>query len=722
MPTRSNSKGMPWSVPAQKVAEPTLAPQFDFDFDVVDDLNLGPDDSHHSHQYNAHLNHNHNHDPNPSPGNHTRDSSSDIDSDVFPSPHYFPSPLSAELSPPLIRSSGSNTCTDDLHLNFGSSMGFYSPPERPYLDSFDYDQYASSSPIAGPGDKAFLPSWNMHDASAVRSPFSSGSSGLTSPIPVPSAGTTSLNMPFGSGMGMLPPLPFPSFDAYPQTASFSPSDFMAPAPLPPAEQGQDYMMDDVEERKPQWAADLWGAPGSPTSPTSPISPTHESGSDSTLTLRPTRHSFLAPSSPTDIPYPFTASSPFATDFLVDQSQSQQNTNSGYGGIAISDTGRRKRAVSHRGGPALAQLFQSSSLPGPGLASTPSMARRMSSASGSFLVSGSPSGPLLGTAEGSLLGTASPSRMYSTRKAEDGKNEDDSAERTIRERRTSRRSPPVRGLSPGEEGADKSAKSHLRPPKLAPSAWQLYFTDWIQKHQATSTRKLNVAQAAKEAGQEYATLTAEEKEPYKRKSQSMKEQRERELSTYMHSLTPDDIKRENVFRAEQRKLGRSRKSNIKDPNAPKKPLSAYFMFLQWIRASQGRVNEVFGTETETTKQSVLAAAQWRAMTDDERKPFLAQAEQEKMEYEAARRVYEEGSAGGVSMSSGTNIHFSIMSQSPHSPGFGNGSLPLPGTGAFSSTTGFTTGGVFAKEAKVEPESDNELSSSADEMMRSTVRRR
>ena len=55
------------------------------------------------------------------------------------------------------------------------------------------------------------------------------------------------------------------------------------------------------------------------------------------------------------------------------------------------------------------------------------------------------------------------------------------------------------------------KSVLKPPKLAPSAWQLYFTDWIQRHQATSTRKLNVAQAAKEAGQEYANLTAEEKE-------------------------------------------------------------------------------------------------------------------------------------------------------------------------------------------------------------------
>ncbi|KIY69706.1 hypothetical protein CYLTODRAFT_420393 [Cylindrobasidium torrendii FP15055 ss-10] len=199
-----------------------------------------------------------------------------------------------------------------------------------------------------------------------------------------------------------------------------------------------------------------------------------------------------------------------------------------------------------------------------------------------------------------------------------------------------------------------AKSALRPPKLAPSAWQLYFTDWIQKQQATSTRKLNVAQAAKEAGQEYAGLTTDEKEPYKRRSQAMKEAREREMDAYMRSLTPDDIKRENVFRAAQRKAGKSRKSNIKDPNAPKKPLSAYFMFLQRIRANPQLVKDIFGHETETTKQSVLAAAKWRSMTDEERKPFLAQAEQEKMEYESARRMYEEGTP-----SLGTTINFSIL---------------------------------------------------------------
>ncbi|EMD40484.1 hypothetical protein CERSUDRAFT_111079 [Gelatoporia subvermispora B] len=209
------------------------------------------------------------------------------------------------------------------------------------------------------------------------------------------------------------------------------------------------------------------------------------------------------------------------------------------------------------------------------------------------------------------------------------------------------------------------KSVLRPPKLAPSAWQLYFTDWITRHQASSNKKLNVAQAAKEAGQEYAKLTSEEKEPYKRRSQQLKEDRERELSAYMRTLTPDDIKRENAFRTAQRRAGKSRKGNIKDPNAPKKPLSAYFMFLQRIRSDPELVREVFGDETETTKQSVLAAYKWRSMTDDERKPFLAQAEQEKLEYEAARKMYEEGTVGY-----GSSINFSILPGSPIS------SMPFP----------------------------------------------
>ncbi|KIK66707.1 hypothetical protein GYMLUDRAFT_157041 [Collybiopsis luxurians FD-317 M1] len=264
----------------------------------------------------------------------------------------------------------------------------------------------------------------------------------------------------------------------------------------------------------------------------------------------------------------------------------------------------------------------------------------------------------------------------------GLSDSDDRDATVRRRRKASNSSVEEHDKTDKLNDSVPTKSALRPPKLAPSAWQLYFTDWIQRQQASNTRKLNVAQAAKEAGQEYALLSPEEKEPYKRRSQAMKEAREREHSAYMRTLTPEDIKRENMFRAAQRKASKSRKSNIKDPNAPKKPLSAYFMFLQRIRSNPHFVQEVFGDETETTKQSVLAAAKWRSMTDDERKPFLAQAEQEKMEYENARRLYEEGTTGyGTSISFGT----------------------LPGSPLF-------------QPVKLEPENESESSSAADGFQR------
>ncbi|OBZ76556.1 hypothetical protein A0H81_03853 [Grifola frondosa] len=281
--------------------------------------------------------------------------------------------------------------------------------------------------------------------------------------------------------------------------------------------------------------------------------------------------------------------------------------------------QRQRVPVRRGLTPVTQLFQSSSAPSASHARTP---------------------PLV--------------RSY-TRRAESISEHDD-RDATIRKKRRPLEHEDPR---PAEKRSESPPlKSTLRPPKLAPSAWQLYFTDWIQRHQASSSKKLNVAQAAKEAGQEYALLSPEEKEPYKRRSQELKDAREREHAAYMRTLTPDDIKRENAFRTAQRKAGKSRRGNIKDPNAPKKPLSAYFMFLQQIRSDPELVREVFGDETETTKQSVLAAAKWRAMTDDERKPFLAQAEHDKLDYESKRKMYEDGTVGY-----GTSINFSILPGNP-----------------------------------------------------------
>lgn len=152
-------------------------------------------------------------------------------------------------------------------------------------------------------------------------------------------------------------------------------------------------------------------------------------------------------------------------------------------------------------------------------------------------------------------------------------------------------------------------------------------------------RLNVAHVAKDAGQRYAALPEEKKKEFQRKSQEAKAEWEREMAAWRATLTPEDIKQENMFRTAQRKAGKSRKGNLKDPNAPKKPLSAYFLFLRAIRADPALTESVFEGEQETTKQSVLAASKWRALPEAEKQPYLEKAEADKAEYERLRREYE-----------------------------------------------------------------------------------
>lgn len=151
-----------------------------------------------------------------------------------------------------------------------------------------------------------------------------------------------------------------------------------------------------------------------------------------------------------------------------------------------ETTLRTRIPMRRGSISSGQMFQSSSAPTVSEPRAPSMAR-----------------------------------SYSRRAESISTNDDRDA--TLRRRRKPEESPtPEKGSDTRKSNSLRNEyrsftqmslalKSVLKPPKLAPSAWQLYFTDWIQRQQASGTRKLNVAQAAKEAGQEYACLSPDDKE-------------------------------------------------------------------------------------------------------------------------------------------------------------------------------------------------------------------
>ncbi|KAG8977658.1 exp1-like protein [Tulasnella sp. 425] len=211
----------------------------------------------------------------------------------------------------------------------------------------------------------------------------------------------------------------------------------------------------------------------------------------------------------------------------------------------------------------------------------------------------------------------------------------------------------------EEGAVKGGKkatgkpkapekSVLNPPKPPQSKWQMYFSDFLTDAKSTNPdSKINVTAIAKAAAAAYKNISIEEHEALNKRAKQAKDAHKRELAQWQKTLTPEDVKIENAYRAAQRKAGQSRKANMKNPNAPKKPMSPYFSYLAAIRSDPDMSKEIFGDETETTQQSRLAAAKWRSLSDEDKAPYFKEAERQKAEYDAKLAEYESQFATTVS---------------------------------------------------------------------------
>ena len=90
-----------------------------------------------------------------------------------------------------------------------------------------------------------------------------------------------------------------------------------------------------------------------------------------------------------------------------------------------------------------------------------------------------------------------------------------------------------------------------------------------------------------------------------------DQREYEvkMKAWQDSLSSEDIKRQNKWIAAQRKAGKKGKALIKDPKKPKRPLSAFFEFMQEYRVD----NSVSDVRTLGKE----AAQKWKALSADEK---------------------------------------------------------------------------------------------------------
>ena len=81
-------------------------------------------------------------------------------------------------------------------------------------------------------------------------------------------------------------------------------------------------------------------------------------------------------------------------------------------------------------------------------------------------------------------------------------------------------------------------------------------------------------------------------------------------------------------------GTKKQKKVKDPNAPKRALSAYFFFMKDTRPKVVAKNP----DMKVTEIGKELGAMWRAMSDGEKAPYVKKADADKARYEKQKAAY------------------------------------------------------------------------------------
>lgn len=179
------------------------------------------------------------------------------------------------------------------------------------------------------------------------------------------------------------------------------------------------------------------------------------------------------------------------------------------------------------------------------------------------------------------------------------------------------------VSEEEEPVKKKRKPKRDPnkPKRNMSAFFLY-SNANRARIKVENEGIAFGAVAKLLSAEFKQITAEEREKWDQLAREDKERYQRQMEDY----EPPSDEEEEVT---------SKKKRKKDPNAPKRNMSAYFLFSQEIRPTI-REESPSATFGEIAK---LISARFKLLDTDERARFDKLAAGDKERYQKAMRVYK-----------------------------------------------------------------------------------
>ncbi|KAK9038916.1 hypothetical protein V6N11_023757 [Hibiscus sabdariffa] len=105
---------------------------------------------------------------------------------------------------------------------------------------------------------------------------------------------------------------------------------------------------------------------------------------------------------------------------------------------------------------------------------------------------------------------------------------------------------------------------------------------------------------------------------------------------------DSIQTGNKLKSKGAGVGKRAKKAVKDPNKPKRPPSAFFVFMEGFRKQYKEENPDNKSVAAVGK---AGGAKWKSMTDAEKAPYVQKAEKRKTEYNKNIQAYNLKLAGG-----------------------------------------------------------------------------
>lgn len=164
---------------------------------------------------------------------------------------------------------------------------------------------------------------------------------------------------------------------------------------------------------------------------------------------------------------------------------------------------------------------------------------------------------------------------------------------------------ARGPAPAK-GKRKKEKDPNRPKR--PTSSYFYFIQSARQECKERGEKITrVAEWTKQISQTWRQLTPDEKVPFDVQAVRDKKRYDLEMGRYKN----------------------------KDPNRPKRPMSAYFL---WLADFRERMKDKIPENKELLRS---AGEHWKQLTEVEKAPYERRAEEERRKYEVAMREYSQG---------------------------------------------------------------------------------